>query len=194
MDPKRWMGQLPPATRINEINIPGTHESMAVTGGNFAKCVDYTILEQLYMGYRFFDIRVKYKYSSGLSIFHGMFHDMGLTWKNLHNDMKVFLTAYPSECVILKVKQVSGLEETFAHKFSSRITKYNQDSEDTTNNIYYFGGGGAQYIVPQIQDCQGKAVILGDGGWSKRPQWQNLFPLRWIDHNEGKGDDEITWK
>ena len=47
---------------INEINIPGTHDSAMyfTTLGTLAKTQDMDIKQQLEMGIRYFDIRTRY--------------------------------------------------------------------------------------------------------------------------------------
>eukprot|EP01084_Bolivina_argentea_P223745 378512_1 len=190
MNPKGWMGQLTQTTRINKINIPGTHESMATRGGKWAKCVDYTILEQLNMGYRFFDIRTKWK-NNEIGIYHGSEY-MKTTWTDLHTAAKTFLNGDgKTECILLKVKNINGkTDDKFATEFAKAITAYNADGENN-NDIYWFNRRGGN--APTIEYCKKKVVILADGGWKNKKAWTDLNPVRWTDKNFGKGDDSITW-
>eukprot|EP01084_Bolivina_argentea_P257167 433209_1 len=199
---KSWMHQLETINagrRITAINIPGTHESMATRGGDWAVCNVYTITQQLNMGYRFFDIRVKWR-NNELGIYHGPI-SMQQTWDDLHQQLVLFFhdavgAAAPPisahECVILKVKDQGGSKPgKFARNFAAAITAYNTHVNNR-NHIYYFRRTN-QIKAPTLTRCAGKAVILHDGAWGLATPWRHLYPWMWVDENPGKGDDKTTW-
>lgn len=53
-----WTGKLAGTLQLHQITMPGTHDSGTFRMGDYNCCQDMTILEQLYVGVRYFDIRV----------------------------------------------------------------------------------------------------------------------------------------
>lgn len=100
-----WMSHLDDKTPLNEVFIPGTHDSGALYSflGVSGKCQSYTIGEQLSMGVRFFDIRLQLR-GSELAVVHS-FVDQKLTFDAVLDDIKAFITENPSEFVIISIKE-----------------------------------------------------------------------------------------
>ncbi len=100
-----WMSRLDDEMPLNEIYIPGTHDSGALYSflGVSGKCQSYTIGEQLSMGVRFFDIRLQLR-GSELTVVHS-FVDQKLTFDEVLDKIKVFLTENPSEFIIISIKE-----------------------------------------------------------------------------------------
>lgn len=100
-----WMSRLDDKTPLNEVFIPGTHDSGALYSflGVSGKCQSYTIGEQLSMGVRFFDIRLQLR-GTELAVVHS-FVDQKLTFDAVLEDIKAFLTENPSEFVIISIKE-----------------------------------------------------------------------------------------
>ena len=72
-----WMARIPDGRSLAELSIPGTHESLAITGGAVTNCQeDYgrsaeTLTAQLNAGIRFFDIRLRITDGEKFTIHHG---------------------------------------------------------------------------------------------------------------------------
>ena len=100
-----WMKQIADNTRIKEMSIPGTHDSGALY--SFAdvagKCQDLTIEEQLHIGVRFFDIRLKLQ-DDEFVVVHG-FVDQKLTFAEVINDIREFMEKHPSETILMSIKK-----------------------------------------------------------------------------------------
>ena len=106
-----WMARLDDDTPLNEVFIPGTHDSGALYSflGVSGKCQSYTVGEQLSMGVRFFDIRLQLR-GSELAVVHS-FVDQRLTFDEVLDEIKVFLTQNPSEFIIISIKEDADAQE-----------------------------------------------------------------------------------
>ena len=118
-----WMKSIPDDFVLSEINIPGTHDSATkiVDFSYISKCQNSTISEQLEMGVRFLDMRVK-KTGDKLILVHGMAkcrnpasHKEFLFLDQVISDCERFLFENPSETIIFSIKRDAGAgdEETF---------------------------------------------------------------------------------
>ena len=100
-----WMARLDDETPINELYIPGTHDSGALYSffGISGKCQSYSIDEQLSFGVRLFDIRLQLR-GNDLAVVHS-FVDQKLTFERVLEETKSFLEANPSEFIIISIKE-----------------------------------------------------------------------------------------
>ena len=107
-----WMSTLDNEASLNEIYIPGTHDSGALHSflGVSGQCQSYTIKQQLDMGIRFFDIRLQLR-EDKLCVVHS-FVDQKLTFEEVLNDFKAFLEANPSEFLIVSIKEDANAEHS----------------------------------------------------------------------------------
>lgn len=107
-----WMSSLDDETKINEIYIPGTHDSGALYSflGVSGKCQSYGITDQLNMGVRFFDIRLQLR-NNQLMVVHS-FVDQKLTFESVLKTINEFLSAHSSELVIMSIKQDADTENS----------------------------------------------------------------------------------
>ena len=107
-----WMKQLDNEATLNEIYIPGTHDSGALHSflGVSGQCQSYNIEEQLKMGVRFFDIRLQLR-DNKLAVVHS-FVDQKLTFEEVLNDYRDFLEANSSEFIIVSIKQDADSENS----------------------------------------------------------------------------------
>ncbi len=167
-----WMDRLSDNLYLSEVNIPGTHDAATanVEGSwnentNIVACQKYFIDEQLLAGVRSFDIRYTYK-DEEVVLVHG-----GDTWvchNKDHGDLKgtnmtleqvletcvKFLRTYPSETVIMTIKQDGGGSDAPAAM------------ADVFTDCSY---GGMRYLdycynwsesSPKMEDVRGKIVIM----------------------------------
>ncbi|MBO6523997.1 MAG: hypothetical protein JJ971_09235 [Balneolaceae bacterium] len=112
---KDWMKTLSPTTTIDNINLPGTHDTAAING-NFRTpyaCHFYSTTDQLNGGIRLLDIRLKVKKTIGGSYYFNTCHsDHGLylnineyqSFTSLMDECKDFLTANSSEAIVMSLK------------------------------------------------------------------------------------------
>lgn len=67
-----WTHRLNRDRQLHQVTIPGTHDSGTFGMSAYNRCQDLTILEQLYIGVRYFDIRVSTK-SAALQVVHSSY-------------------------------------------------------------------------------------------------------------------------
>ena len=163
-DVTNWMGQLAQNDAyknifITQMNIPGTHESLAIYGGSYTKCMAYSIKDQLNMGFRFFDIRLGYKKDDTrnkewLEGRHGkkvIGTDQKITLTKLSEAVSAWLREHGSECIIFKIKnELDDKHKEFAKVFSNVMS--------TFDKLYHVYGKE----IPKLSDCAGKVVVMID--------------------------------
>lgn len=100
-----WMTQLADDTPLTHLSIPGTHNSGALhsIADVSGKCQTLSITDQLSIGVRFFDIRLRLVGDS-LCIVHD-FVDQKQTFDTVLADLIAFLDAHPGEVLFVSLKQ-----------------------------------------------------------------------------------------
>lgn len=124
VDPRGWMYYVSDYMQISQINLPGSHDTGARYthwGGDTAQTQDWYFDEQLNHGLRVFDIRLckngDDKYDMNLC--HGPYDCYTSPWKlfksnkvlTLNHVLKMseaFVTAHPSETIVLMIREESG--------------------------------------------------------------------------------------
>ncbi len=153
-----WMASLPDTTPLNELSIPGTHDSgAAYFGGDAVQTQSMDIATQLNAGIRAFDIRlgnldVVCPSSNGFYIFHGFVCQFITFQADVLSPMNTFLTAHPGETVLMRIKDESGNGSDFASKVATELSAY--------SSIMYTGGSSN----PTLQAMRGKIVVLQNFG------------------------------
>lgn len=138
-----WLNQIPNYTLLRDINIPGTHNSAAITAvpnGTPYACHGTTITQQLTSGVRLLDVRLKIKKDLAIVTCHG---SIGLGSINeyksldfLMTEVEVFLQANSSEFVIisLKIDDWAWGTRTYEEGYNALITFFsNRNRVDMTN-------------------------------------------------------------
>ncbi|XP_062841590.1 1-phosphatidylinositol phosphodiesterase-like [Trichomycterus rosablanca] len=97
-----WMKELPDNTILSGITLPGTHDTMALDGGPAAECQVWSLDDQLRAGIRYLDLRV-FAWGNELYLMHGIVYQHS-TFSKAIDTIKNFLSEYPSEVVLVRVK------------------------------------------------------------------------------------------
>eukprot|EP00092_Neocalanus_flemingeri_P051272 GFUD01059588.1.p1 GENE.GFUD01059588.1~~GFUD01059588.1.p1 ORF type:complete len:593 (+),score=61.44 GFUD01059588.1:101-1879(+) len=183
---KSWMKAVDGNTRLHELSIPGTHDTMSWKGPGqtiWSYTQSLTLKDQLEMGVRFLDIRLNIR---GGEL--GCYHDYVYCDNNLRNvmsDIYKFLLANPTETVIYRFKIEGKLKEsqnTFCQMFNDMIYPYR-------HYIYSYRYSNPEWLtyLPTLDQMRGKMVILNYNGYDE------CFGYRidWIvlDNWNGKGQD-----
>ena len=156
-----WMKDVSDSTELNEINIPGTHDSCTqyVALKYFSKCQTKPVSTQLEMGYRYLDIRLAIDDddASKLKLMHGFCNcktGNGIAAKTLYLDEVLqqcysFLEENPSETILFAVKFEHGDQtiEEFQNVLDTYIAA-NSDKWFTKN------------YIPSMKECRGKIVLM----------------------------------
>ena len=103
--PNIWMKNVNDNKIINEMSIPGTHDSGALHSifDVSGKCQDVNINTQLNIGVRFFDLRLQLV-EDDFKIVHS-FVDQNLTFTSVMDDISSFIRKYDSEFIIISLKK-----------------------------------------------------------------------------------------
>ncbi|SAM83610.1 related to 1-phosphatidylinositol phosphodiesterase precursor [Ustilago bromivora] len=165
-----WMSSLPSTDPLSSFCIPGTHESCALYGWPISACQGSTssISYQLSRGIRFLDIRLALKGTPGkqrLYAYHRV-TDERIEFSAILSQVYSFLTANPSETVLMSVKQ----ENNMAGFLDSVFTYINQNL-----NQWHLGTG-----MPKLEDVRAKIVLLSRFG-SSTSQPGGIHPPIWPD-------------
>lgn len=196
-----WMSGIDDDTQLSHISIPGTHDSLTyrVSNANPAsQCQTLPFLEQLQCGVRYFDLRPGVtKDPNGtpdFNFFHGP-TDLDVTFKQIYAVILDFLTAFPSETVILALQDHNddhdpqGFMDTLDH-----FVHQQPDAWYLTND------------VPGLTAVRGKIVLfrrfkIPDGhvrGVDLSIGWNNSANYDRVDPNDGEGmvfyiQDDYSW-
>lgn len=159
-----WMDNITDSKYVYELNLPGTHNSGMYYpyNGNAtidafvaaAKCQTYTIEQQLEKGIRVFDLRV----DESLNICHGSgtykftaykdsAHTDVLTLNDTLTKINNFLTAHPSEVVVVSVKVEDGTTSTVVSALNTELANW-------TSSMY------TGTTFPKLSDVKGKMVLM----------------------------------
>ncbi len=161
-----WMARLDNAKKLNELSLPGTHNSGATKSllGS-GQCQDTTIKEQLNVGVRFFDIRLKLQ-NNELKVVHSIV-DQKLTFESVLEDINAFITENPTEFLIVSIKQdadPSNSTVSFSQKVEEMLKKYDKICNDRSlpSNV-----GGARGKIFILSRYSGATVgIPASSGWA----------------------------
>lgn len=182
-----WMADLDDGLRLNEIVLPGTHDSATryVQLAFFSKCQALSIGEQLEAGFRYLDIRLGLA-DEGIKLMHGFTScktgplpwDEALYLDEVLEQCYAFLRAHPTETVVFAVKQEHGDES--AAEFETRLDTVLRQNEDLwllTDEL------------PTIGEARGKLVLLRRYADEAALGASAGTPLLWPNQN---GHDDVT--
>ena len=146
-----WMKDLPDTTLVKSIDLPGSHDTMALysVADLAGQCQTLSLRDQLNLGVRFLDIRLKEDHNS-LKAVHG-FIDQKASFKDIKQTVTTFLEKHPSEFVIMSVKEEadpSGSDISFEQALINEIGD---------NSIFL---KDLRLIPSFINEVRGKVVIL----------------------------------
>ena len=107
-DYKNWMSSVADDTLIEDMNIPGTHDTMALysIGDLAGKCQSLSLKDQLNIGVRFLDIRLQLN-NNELRAVHGIV-DQRSTFKEIALTVESFLELNSREFIIMSIKEENG--------------------------------------------------------------------------------------
>jgi len=133
---KHWMRDLP-NLKVSHLSIPGTHDSGCNIDCGILQTQTWSIEKQLNHGVRFFDIRCRHV-ENKFQIYHDVV-DCELSFDDLIEIYRIFLSQYPSECLIMRVKEENTSENCsrFFHETFEEYLNKNLDLFYMSNTIPY---------------------------------------------------------
>mmetsp|Transcript_89537 Transcript_89537/g.172312 ORF Transcript_89537/g.172312 Transcript_89537/m.172312 type:complete len:384 (-) Transcript_89537:12-1163(-) len=150
-DKADWMSRLPDDTPITNLFLPGTHDTLALNGGDLAECQSWILAEQLRAGIRVLDVRPKHD-GDLLPIFHGIVRQTS-DWGDAVSVLESFITEHPTEIVFLRVKREGECGEHHCD-FNDAVTKARKNDSLWNNKIATWGNVG---------EVRGKIIPLAFG-------------------------------
>nr|VFK39651.1 MAG: Phosphatidylinositol-specific phospholipase C, X domain [Candidatus Kentron sp. SD]VFK45080.1 MAG: Phosphatidylinositol-specific phospholipase C, X domain [Candidatus Kentron sp. SD]VFK78263.1 MAG: Phosphatidylinositol-specific phospholipase C, X domain [Candidatus Kentron sp. SD] len=155
----RWMGSLSDSTKLSEISIPGTHDTMTWEGTSvplFSRTQSYALSGgrgQLELGVRFLDIRLGLYEGQGFALFHGTddIRDSGgrkFFQEDVLEPCIEFLKDNPSECILMSVKRDQFDDKwAFSKEFNEKVEAHSR---------WFY----TKNEIPTLREVRGKIVLI----------------------------------
>lgn len=151
-----WMSKLPERKKLNQISIPGTHDSMAygekIEFASNTRTQSLSLKNQLNKGIRFLDIRLNYR-EKFFAIHHGSIF-LGFNFLEVLVDCENFLEKNPSEFILMRVQQEASSAND--RQIWAMFRKYH----DMFKNLFWLNHKGL--VNPNIEELRGKIVLLSE--------------------------------
>lgn len=126
-DSRNWMKNVDGSKSIDVLSLPGTHDSGAAH--NFmdfsGKCQDLSIKNQLEIGVRFLDLRLK-QVNDNFAVYHSFINE-DLSFDDVMADCTSFLKEHPTEALVISIKKEDSTENStlsFDDALKTRLAKY----------------------------------------------------------------------
>jgi len=146
----RWMSALPGERTLNQLTLPGSHDTCAYTVDDaLARTQGATLAEQLVHGVRVLDIRCRHE-DDVFHINHARIA-LGLMFDDVIADCAGFLAQHPGECIVMSVKDECGTRactRSFAQTFETYVQRYPEVRWHLANT------------TPRLADVRGAIVLL----------------------------------
>ena len=154
-----WMQGIDDDTSISAMSIPGTHDSGARYGGGPTQCQELEIADQLRRGIRFLDIRCAYAVATlggDFPVYHGGIYQY-LDFEKVQSACTDFLTAHPSEFIMMNVQQ---------EQVPNLHNKSSDEFRDKFMSLYDPDYWAFPETIPTLGDCR-KKIVLIRSGWPR---------------------------
>ena len=145
-----WLGEIEDSTPLRDVSLPGSHDTMALysIADLAGQCQTLSLNEQLNLGVRFLDIRLKEDHNS-LKAVHG-FIDQKASFKDISKTVTSFLDKHPSEFIIMSIKKEADPSNSNI-SFEQALLKEMDDSRFLK---------GQTTLPSTVADIRGKVLIL----------------------------------
>ena len=144
-----WMKSLDDNTSLREVNMPGSHDTMALysIADLAGQCQSLSLKEQLNLGVRFLDIRLKEDHNK-LKAVHG-FIDQKASFASITKTIESFLKDHSNEFIIMSIKEEADASNSNI-SFEESLKGYLENDiylKDTT-------------LPNKVGDMRGKVLLL----------------------------------
>lgn len=169
-----WMGSLDGRSWLSGLTIPGTHDSCARSSVPFVRTQYLSVAQQLALGVRFLDLRLRRHDDGGLYCYHGgvpINLPKGLPFESVMGEVWDFIGPgggrRPTETVLVSINNDDRSE---GQKADPKVF-YDAVREAIESTPAYDDGSSRWYtgaVTARLGDVRGKAVLLrryyGDPG------------------------------
>lgn len=168
----RWMNSCPDDKNVEELAIPGTHDTLTYSEGmdlddkllkTLATCQKQELNKQLEMGVRYFDIRT----DDSLMARHGVVR-FNKNMNSVFGDFQKFLKDNPSEAIFIRFKTEKKSGGDKARRYPAEIKRLLENYE----SIIWLRGTNTK--LPLLKDVRGKIVIFDELGIDNGPYSQGM--------------------
>lgn len=179
-----WMRNIVDTVRLNQLAMPGTHDAAAF--GNIievAKCQGMDLEQQLMVGVRYFDIRIRH-FDNMFRLHHGIVR-LVVDFEDFMVNVTNFLNAYPSETVLFRLKEEQNPGGTNTRTMRATLDAYLARFTRVlrTTNVYLtLGQARGRFII----SCDARDLCMDIGLDYNNQIIQDDFRL-------GSNDD-LHWK
>lgn len=144
-----WMKSISSNRKIQNISIPGTHDSgTEKIGDGVSHCQNFSIRRQLEEGIRFFDIRLNRQFG----LCHGPI-GCGINFDQVVNWCKDFLKNNSAEAILMSLKAEACNWDANMNTMLEKLVKENP-------NLFLTG----KYLPDNLKGARGKIVLLKRDG------------------------------
>ena len=145
-----WLNAIDDNTLLRNVSLPGSHDTMALysIADLAGQCQTLSLNEQLNLGVRFLDIRLKEDHNS-LKAVHG-FINQKASFKDISKTVTSFLDKHPSEFIIMSIKEEADPSNSNI-SFEQALLKEMDDSRFLK---------GQTTLPSTVADIRGKVLIL----------------------------------
>jgi len=145
-----WMAAMSGSATLSTLNLPGTHDTMSVKGGDIGENQSMGLRAQLDSGIRALDLRTKH-INNDFTMHHGIINQNTKFGPDVLKVISDFLSANPTETVVFRLVPANGDGNTRSY-------------EATLQALINQYGGGRHWTGtsnnPALDDIRGKFVIL----------------------------------
>ena len=151
LDQVNWMSRISDEKKINEIVIPGSHDSGCYNMSYLGETQYLTIKEQLDVGVRYFDIRVNKDHDKYV-IFHSIIN--GVEFDPILDDIKSFLDTNNTETLLLDFQHFNNGADAYVYeKLSLKLGDYLLSNNTAKNDLEYVSS-------LTLKDTRGKCLVF----------------------------------
>lgn len=183
-----WMGYVDGTLKLNQLNIPGTHDSGTYNIETKELVTKFqtqeiNITQQLESGVRYLDIRLGYVIDGDIKIMHSDAY-CELTFKTLINNCREFLNKHKTESIIIHIKNENNCKQQQNNQETDcaqqRIDIVNNTIKDLikNNESYDSENVDSKTRIPTLNEARGKIVMV------TRQQEYNGILVTLPDNNE----------
>ncbi|KAM7195658.1 phosphatidylinositol-specific phospholipase [Naviculisporaceae sp. PSN 640] len=160
-----WMSSVPSPTLLSQLTIPGTHDSCARSNIPYVRTQYLSITQQLALGIRFLDLRLRRHDDNRLYLYHGGV-PLGLpgrlSFQAVMDEVWTFLQLQPSETVLVSI---DNDDHSDSQKLSPGI--FYRAVEFAILTTPYYADGSPRWFTdfsttpyPTLGQVRGRAVLL----------------------------------
>ena len=149
----RWMSHLADSTKLSQLNLIGTHETLAFHGGDAVKCQSLPLKTQMIAGIRVLDIRCN-QHDDDFYIHHGFVSQRAM-FADILKIIVDFLKENPTETIYMRVKheyKKKNNKKSFEEVFLERIEPY--------KDYFWQVDNSSNSTDPPLSETRGKIGLL----------------------------------